>query len=303
MRRHLIVLCAGAIACGATGLQQTTTPKFDGARAFAHVREQVNIGPRPAGSTGAERTRAFITAHLKSLGIATEEQRFEAATPVGKIRMVNVRAMLPGTSGTAGPRLIIASHYDTKLFKEFPFVGANDGGSSTAVLLELATALKDQKFALPIELLFFDGEESVIEWKNDDHTYGSRYYVDAARKSGGLKDIRALVLVDMVGDRDLRIFRDRYSDRRLLEIVSRAAGRLGLSAHVDGKAEEVHDDHLAFLDAGIPSVDLIDLDYGPDNSWWHSPQDVLENCSQESLAAAGRIVLEMLPEIEQKFRR
>ena len=206
--RHLILLCAGAIACGASGLQQTPAPRFDGARAFAHVREQVAIGPRPAGSAGAQRTRAYITAHLKSLGISTEEQAFEAQTPIGKIRMVNLRATLPGTSGTTGPRLIIASHYDTKLFKEVPFVGANDGGSSTAVLLELATALKDRKFALPIELLFFDGEEAVIEWKDEDHTYGSRYYVDAARKSGGLKDIRALVLVDMVGDRDLRIQRE-----------------------------------------------------------------------------------------------
>ena len=297
MRRHLILLCAGAIACGATGLQQTTAPKFDGARAFAHVREQVNIGPRPAGSTGAERTRAYITAHLKSLGIATEEQRFEAATPVGKIRMVNLRAMLPGTSGTAGPRLIIASHYDTKLFKEFPFVGANDGGSSTAVLLELATALKDHKFALPIELLFFDGEESVIEWKNDDHTYGSRYYVDAARKSGGLKDIRALVLVDMVGDRDLRIQREPGSTEWLTDLIWAAAKRIGRKEFIDDLFA-VEDDHVPFLRAGVPAVDLIDLDYPA----WHTADDTLDKVAPESLQAVGDVILAALPDLIEKLK-
>ena len=295
--RHLILMCAGAIACGASGLQQAA-PRFDGARAFAHVREQVAIGPRPAGSPGAERTRVYVTAHLKNLGISTEEQTFEAQTPIGKIRMVNLRAVLPGTSGPAGPRLLIASHYDTKLFKEFPFVGANDGGSSTAVLLELATALKDRKFALPIELLFFDGEEAVIEWKNEDHTYGSRYYVDAARKNGSLKEIRALILVDMVGDRDLRIQREPGSTEWLTDIIWTAAKRIGRTQFVDHEFA-VEDDHVAFLRAGVPAVDLIDLDYPA----WHTADDTLDQISPASLQAVGDVLIAALPDVIERLAK
>jgi glutaminyl-peptide cyclotransferase len=296
--RHLILLCAGAIACGASGLQQQPPPRFDGARAFAHVREQVAIGPRPAGSPGAQRTRAYITAHLKSLDISTEEQAFDASTPIGKIRMVNLRATLPGTSGTVGPRLIIASHYDTKLAKAFPFVGANDGGSSTAVLLELATALKDRKFALPIELLFFDGEEAVIEWKDEDHTYGSRYYVEAARKNGTLKDIRALVLVDMVGDRDLRIQREPGSTEWLTDIIWSTAKRIGRKEFVDDLFA-VEDDHVPFLRAGVPAVDLIDLDYPA----WHTADDTLDQVVPESLQAVGDVLIAALPDLMERLAK
>jgi glutaminyl-peptide cyclotransferase len=296
--RHLILLCAGAIACGASGLQQQPPPRFDGARAFAHVREQVAIGPRPAGSPGAQRTRAYITAHLKSLDISTEEQAFDASTPIGKIRMVNLRATLPGTSGTVGPRLIIASHYDTKLAKAFPFVGANDGGSSTAVLLELATALKDRKFALPIELLFFDGEEAVIEWKDEDHTYGSRYYVEAARKNGTLKDIRALVLVDMVGDRDLRIQREPGSTEWLTDVIWSTAKRIGRKEFVDDLFA-VEDDHVPFLRAGVPAVDLIDLDYPA----WHTADDTLDQVVPESLQAVGDVLIAALPDLMERLAK
>ena len=289
--RHLVLLSAGAIACGASGLQQAP-PRFDGARAFAHVREQVAIGPRPAASPGAQRTREYITAHLKNLGISTEEQAFEAQTPIGKVRMVNLRATLPGESGSGGPRLIIASHYDTKLFKDFPFLGANDGASSTAVLLELATALKDRRFALPIELLFLDGEEAVIEWKNEDHTYGSRHYVDTARKSGTLKDIRALVLVDMVGDRDLRIQREPRSTVWLTDIIWTAAKRIGRNQFVDDEFE-VEDDHIPFLRAGVPAVDLIDLDYPA----WHTADDTLDQVAPESLQAVGDVLIAALPDL------
>jgi glutaminyl-peptide cyclotransferase len=296
--RHLILLCAGAIACGTSGLQQQPPPRFDGARAFAHVREQVAIGPRPAGSPGAQRTRAYITAHLTSLGISTDEQVFDASTPIGKIRMVNLRATLPGTSGTAGPRLIIASHYDTKLAKAFPFVGANDGGSSTAVLLELATALKDRKFALPIELLFFDGEEAIIEWKDEDHTYGSRYYVEAARKNGTLKDIRALVLVDMVGDRDLRIQREPGSTEWLTDIIWATAKRIGRKEFVDDLFA-VEDDHVPFLRAGVPAVDLIDLDYPA----WHTADDTLDQVVPESLQAVGDVLIAALPDLMERLAK
>jgi peptidase M28-like protein len=297
MRRHLIGLCAGIIACGAANGRQTSSPVFDGKRAYEHVRELVAIGPRPAGSAAADRTRTYITLHLKSLGLVAEEQPFTGETPIGPIRMINLRAVLAATSGTTtGPRLIIAGHYDTKLFKEFPFVGANDGGSSTAVLLELASALKDRRFALPIELLFFDGEESVIEWKDLDHTYGSRYYVDQARKTEGLKDIRALVLVDMVGDRDLKILREPGSTAWLTDTIWNTAKRLKRTEFVD-EPFPVEDDHVPFLQAGVPAVDLIDLDYPA----WHTAEDTLDKVAPQSLQAVGDVLLAALPDLMNRL--
>ena len=159
-----------------SSILQSSAAKFDGGRAYEDVRQMVAIGPRPSGSPGIQQTRDYIKKQLASAGLKVEEQPFEAATPLGPIHMVNLRATLPGQAQNRG-RIVIGGHYDTKLFHQFPFVGASDGGSSAAFLLELARALKGRANPLPIELLFLDGEEAVIEWQGTDHTYGSRHYV------------------------------------------------------------------------------------------------------------------------------
>ena len=190
------------------GSSQRPMPAFDGERAFEHVRQLVAIGPRVAGSPGAERARRYIGQQMAELGLRIQEQAFEASTPIGPVKMVNLRVSVPGRSPQGTGRLLITGHYDTKLFRDFTFVGANDGGSSTAFLIELARVIKDHTYGLPMELVFFDGEEAVVEWRDGDQTYGSRYYVDAARKDGTLREIRAMILVDMIADRDLNIRRD-----------------------------------------------------------------------------------------------
>ena len=281
-----------ALACAVT--QTPSPPRFDGARAFEHVRQLVDIGPRVAGTDGAREARAYIAKQMAALGLQAVEQPFEAKTPLGLANMANVRVMLPGDSKTG--RLILAGHYDTKLFKDFRFVGANDGGSSAAFLIEMARVLKDRRNALPIELLFFDGEEAVVEWRDNDHTYGSRYYVDAARKDGTLKDIRALILVDMIGDRDLRILREPRSTRWLTDTIWSTAKKLKRPEFVDEEFE-VLDDHIPFLDAGVQAIDLIDLDY-PD---WHQAGDTLDKISPKSLQAVGDVLLAALPEIEKRL--
>jgi Zn-dependent M28 family amino/carboxypeptidase len=211
--------------------------------------------------------------------------------------MVNLRATVPGLSGTGGPRLLIAGHYDTKVFREFAFVGANDGGSSTAFVLELARVLKDRRFALPIELVFFDGEEAVVDWnQGQDNTYGSRHYVEAARKDGSLKDIRALVLVDMIGDRDLRIKRESNSSPWLTDIIWDAARRLKRPEFVD-ESTPIEDDHVPFLQAGVPAVDIIDLEYPA----WHTAEDTLDKVSAESLQAVGDVLLAALPDLMDRL--
>ncbi|MFL6278849.1 MAG: M28 family peptidase, partial [Vicinamibacterales bacterium] len=262
-------------------------------------RHLVAIGPRVAGTPGAQAARDYIRTQLQAIGVLVEEQPFDATTPTGRAKMVNVRATLPAANGAASKqRLVIGGHYDTKPFKEFTFVGANDGGSSAAFLIELARALKTRNNRVPIELLFLDGEEAVGEWQGTDHTYGSRYYVDAARKNGTIGDIRAFVLVDMIGDRNLVIKREANSTPALTGAIWSAATRLNRREFV-AQTTPIEDDHLEFLAAGVPSVDIIDLEYPDQTSrFWHTKYDTIENVAATSLQAVGDVLLAALPALE-----
>lgn len=289
MVRSAVLVALTSLACLSAAQPSAT---FDGRRAYEHLRQLVEIGPRPAGSPGAARARDYITKQLGALGLKVEEQAFDGKTPLGVVRMVNLRATFPPES-SSGPRVLITGHYDTKLFEDFPFVGANDGGSSAAFLIELARVLKDARRPVPIELVFFDGEEAVIDWhQGDDNTYGSRHYVEAARADGKLKDIKAMILLDMIGDRDLRILRETNSTSWLTDMIWRAAKRAGRHEFVD-EPLEVQDDHLPFLRAGIPAVDIIDLDYAA----WHTEADTLDKVSADSIQVVGDVLLAALPEI------
>jgi glutaminyl-peptide cyclotransferase len=284
---------------------------FDSARAWHDLETIVALGPRPPGSEALEKTRALIERELSAAGLAPVRDAFQVKPPAGAmghlpaegVAMANVYADLRSGDPKAD-MVILCTHFDTKLAAE-PFLGANDGGSGTAVLLELARGLAKQgPRALTYRFLFLDGEEALRwEWAGDDNTYGSRHH---ARKlqEGGLADrVRCCVLLDMVGDKDLRFLRETYSNRRLSELFSQAAASAGLSKYVDGRSAEARDDHLSFMAVGIPSIDLIDFDYGPDNAWWHTKDDTLDKCSAESLGVAGRLVLAAIPAIERTFVR
>jgi Zn-dependent M28 family amino/carboxypeptidase len=284
---------AAVIALSAC-LDAQSGPRFDGQKAYEHVRAMVALGPRPAGSAALGKTRDYIKKELSSAGLKVEEQAFEASTPAGPIRMVNLRAMV-GPSNAK--RIIVAGHYDTKLFKNVRFVGANDGGSSAALLIELGRALAGAPLATPIELLFLDGEEAVrTEWQDPDNRYGSRFYVNAARKDGTLGNIQALVLVDMIGDRDLRIKREAQSTAWLTDVIWSVAAGLGRPQFVNEETEVI-DDHLIFLEAGVPAVDLIDFEYPA----WHTPADTLDKVSAASLQVVGDVVLASLRAIEKRI--
>jgi len=289
-----------AAACASAAQPQSATPPtFDGARAFADVKQMVELGPRPAGSPAIGRTRDYIRKELTAAGLTVEEQPFEATTPLGKVRMVNLRATLPGATQNRG-RIVIGGHYDTKLFKDIRFVGGSDAGSSAAFLLEFARALKGRTNPLPIELLFLDGEEAVVDWNHPsgtDHTYGSRYYVEQLKKTGAVKDVRAFILVDMIGDTDLGIRREQNSTGWLKDIIWGAAKRLGRAEFLDEETP-IEDDHIEFLKAGIESVDIIDLD----DPEWHTAGDTLDNVSPRSLQAVGDVLLAALPLIEERLK-
>ncbi|PYS84706.1 MAG: hypothetical protein DMF67_04100 [Acidobacteria bacterium] len=277
---------------------------FDGDRAFAHVRRLVEFGPRPAGSKELAEARRYIVGELKSYGLKVSEDEFTAQTPAGERRMVNVTAELPGESTDF---VIVASHYDTKPFKEFRFVGANDGGSSTGALIELARALAAApRPHFKYRFVFFDGEEAFCrEWDEcgkpgaPDNTYGSRRYVERLRQTGELKRLRALVLLDMMGYEKLEMGRDDMSTPWLAETVWQTARELGYSRQFADRAEGVGgDDHEPFLKAGIPSLDIIQLTSYP---YWHTPGDTLDKISARSLQAVGDVLLASLPRIEKKL--
>lgn len=291
-----LAVCAGLMAAGAwAGPDAPGRIAFDAGRAYEHVRRLVALGPRPAGSAGSAAARRYIADQLTALGLAPIEQRFEARTPHGPIGMANVIATIPGRRPQ---RLLLAGHYDTKRFTDFVFVGANDGGSSTAMLLELARALARRDNPLTIELIFFDGEEAVVEWTGDDHTYGSRHYVAAAQRDGSLRSVAALVLFDMVGDRRLNLRRESYSTGWLTDLIWDTARRLEQPAFIEEELA-VEDDHRPFLDAGVPAVNLVDLDYHA----WHTPADTLDQVSAASLQAVADVFLAALPRIEARLTR
>jgi hypothetical protein len=282
-----------ALLLTALAIQAVTPPaKFDSGRAWEHLRQLVAIGPRPSGSPAIEQTRKYIKEQLAAAGLTATEQAWDDQTPVDKVHMVNLIATIPGARKE---RIVIAGHYDTKLYREFRFVGASDGGSSAAFLLELARVLKGRRNPMTIELLFLDGEEARMpDWHGTDNTYGSRHYVEAARHDGSLTSLNALMLIDMIGDRDLDIRRDANSTPWLTNLIWDAAKQKQLDGVFLADTTRIEDDHLPFLAAGVPSVDIIDLDY----EQWHTAKDALDAVSARSLQVVGDVVLAALPQIE-----
>jgi hypothetical protein len=276
---------------------------FDGERAFEHVRKQVEIGPRPAGSAELARAREYITGELKSYGLKVTEDEFHPATPQGEKKMVNITAELAGESNEV---VMISSHYDTKPFKEFRFVGANDGGSSTGALLELARAVASKgKPRYTYWFAFFDGEEAFCrEWDechnsgSPDNTYGSRHYVEQLKKKNELSRIRAMILLDMIGYKNLTIPRDDVSTNWINDIIWQTAREMGHGSTFIESAEAVEDDHVPFMQAGVECVDLIQLGGYP---YWHTAEDTFDKVSAGSLKTVGEVVLASLPRIEQRI--
>jgi Zn-dependent M28 family amino/carboxypeptidase len=211
--------------------------------------------------------------------------------------MVNLIAILPGRR----PEIVlIGGHYDTKRFGEFRFVGANDGGSSTGFLLELARALKTEPREFTYWIVFFDGEEARGKWSATDGIYGSRHLAASLRSDGRLQRVKAVVVVDMIGDRELNIRREQASTPWLTEAIWESARRLGHRAHFLDEVLAVEDDHVPFLQAGVPSALLIDFDYG---AFWHTPEDTLDKVSADSLQVVGDVLLHALPAIERAILR
>lgn len=296
MKWPIAATAALLLAAVVSGVQRgQVTPKdspFNEQRAATDLRVLVEVGPRPAGSEAIARARSYIVAELQKAGLKPQLDEFEAQTPRGPRKMVNIRAVRPGSR----PAIIaLSGHYDTKIFN-FPFLGANDGGSSAAWLLEMARATANLKLESTLEFVFFDGEEAVVEWTDQDSIYGSRHDVTRRTKAGNLRDLKALILVDMIGDRNLNIRRETQSTDWLNTSIWNTARSLGFTREFPNEDHSVADDHIPYLAVGIPAVDLIDFDY----PHWHSADDTLDKVSGRSLKIVGDVVYFSLPEIDRR---
>jgi glutaminyl-peptide cyclotransferase len=276
----------------------TETGGFDGAAAYDFTAKLVGFGPRPPGSAAIRQTQDYIRSQLQGFGCAVEEDAFNAQTPIGTLAMKNIVAKVPG----AGPGIILLlTHYDTKRLEGF--VGAEDGGSSTGLMLEMARLLcGGPKRGNAVWIAFLDGEETqaTFEWSNTDSVYGSRELAARLAVSGDLKRIKAVILADMIGQKDLHILRESSSTKWLTDLVWRTAARLGYGDIFLAREWNVTDDHGPFIDRGVPAIDIIDLEDYSNLGYWHTTQDTLDKISPRSLAIVGHVIVESVNELQKR---
>jgi glutaminyl-peptide cyclotransferase len=302
LQRVALIIAFGLLAAcdrGNTEPERTGQKKiweeFSGEKAFAHVQAMVEIGPRPAGSEAIEKTRKYLTEQLEPLGWKVERQSFADDTPRGKVQFVNLLATFGGKE--SAPSFLLCSHYDTKTFDNARFVGANDGGSNTGVLLELARVLAQRPdLARKVQLVFFDGEEAYEDFTETDGLFGSRYFAKQLVALNKVQAFRGGILFDMVGDRSLTITMPPDSPPEIAQGIFAAAEVLKVRKHFTYFDNEITDDHTPLNEIGIPVIDLIDFEYPP----WHTPEDTIDKLSAESMRITGAVACYYLSEMALK---
>jgi glutaminyl-peptide cyclotransferase len=273
-------------------------PSFDSARAMQYVKEIVAFGPRPLGSANHKKVEDYLHAHLKDDSV--EDDAFMIDSSEGKFPVRNIIAKFPGTRDGI---IVIASHYDTNWpLRNTTYIGANDGASSSALLLEIANQLRGKKLdGYTVWLLWDDAEESMrLPWYDPEALYGVRHLAKKWKEDGTIKQMKAFILEDMIGDADLNIERDEDSTPWLEQMVYQAAKRLGYQSHFFARTIPMEDDHIPFVQLGVPSADLIDFDYGYNNVFWHTTQDTVDKLSPKSLEIVGTVTLETVQMLGKK---
>jgi Peptidase family M28 len=294
---RLLLFALASIICSetSTGAQTKIWEEFSGEKALAHVQRLVDFGPRPSGSEAIEKSRQYIEDQLRRSSWQVTRQAFTDDTPRGKVQFVNLIAQFRG-QGNAAPLFLLCSHYDTKTFDAIKFVGANDGGSSTGLLLELARVIgQHPNLAAKIELVFFDGEEAYDHFSETDGLYGSRYFARQLPGSSA-KQFRGAILFDMVGDRSLDVTLPADSPPEIARGIFAAAEALKLRSYFTYLDREMIDDHSPLNATGIPTIDVIDFDY----PWWHTADDTMDKLDAKSLRTVGAVALYYLSEFALK---
>jgi glutaminyl-peptide cyclotransferase len=268
---------------------------FSGAAALEFSGKAQSFGPRPAGSSANQKLQTYIESQLKPLGCQLSFDAFTAQTPVGPVPMRNIIARFAGSSGQA---LVITGHFDSKPMPGRVFLGANDGGSSTGFLLELARVVSSMPRRDDILLVWLDGEEAFGEWSDTNGTFGSRHLAEKWAREGMLSRIKALINVDMIGDKDLDILQETNSSAALRRLVWQTAAELGYGKYFLDSAAAIEDDHLPFLRKGVNALDLIDFDYGPENAFWHNEKDTMDKLGAHSLEVVGNVLTAVLRKLQ-----
>jgi glutaminyl-peptide cyclotransferase len=307
MKKKLVLaLLAAALAASA----QTDAKKpavapgathFSGKDALVYTKTATEFGPRPSGSPALDRTRQFMEASLAAWKLKPEIDQFTETTPIGKIPMYNYIVKIPATNHAAADHIVIvAGHYDTKRFKDIKFLGANDGGSSMGVLLELARVLSlTPRKDVTVWIVFHDGEEAQEgPWTKEDSLHGAKHLAAKLQASGEAKKVKALINIDMIGNKHLSILRDTYSTKWLNDLVRESANSVGLGQVFNTEVTDIEDDHLPYLAAGVPSVDLID--FTSMNTFWHNEKDTTDKLSAASMEQIGLVVLASIDAIAKR---
>jgi glutaminyl-peptide cyclotransferase len=294
-KKTLVTILALTVSAAGAQKPARSGAVFSGTSALAFTAKAVSFGARPPGSPAIRKLQDYIVAQLRQFRCEVTIDPFTARTPVGPIGMKNIIAHFRGTSGQA---VAVTGHYDTKSMPGIDFVGANDGGASTGFLLELARVVSTRSFRNDIYVVWLDGEESFGQWSDTDGIYGSRHLAAKWSADGTLTRIKALINVDMIGDRDLGILQDMNSSEPLRRLIWRTAAELGYSSYFLNRQGAIEDDHIPFLLRGVNAVDLIDFDYGPDNAYWHTEKDTMDKLSAESFKIVGTVVLEALKKLD-----
>jgi Zn-dependent M28 family amino/carboxypeptidase len=281
----------------AAAIDSTPLPHIDAKRAFQYTREVTAFGPRYMGSENHKKLERYILDHLK--GDQVEDDAFTADTVEGKFPVRNIIVKFHGKKDGI---ILILGHYDTVYpLRNSGFVGANDGGSSTAILLEYANQLRGKKRdGYSVWLVWTDGEEAVRSWTDTDSVYGARHLAEEWEKDGTLKKLKALMVMDMIGDADLDISRNTKGAPWLLDLIYAAAERGGYQSHFYATEGPIEDDHIPFVNRGVPCADVIDLHYGYNNVFWHSPQDTMDKLNPKSLEIVGDTILETIHMLDQR---
>jgi glutaminyl-peptide cyclotransferase len=273
-------------------------PAFNANRAMQYVKEIVAFGPRPIGSENHKRVENYILAHLK--GDEVEQDSFDIHPSEGTFPVRNIIAKFLGTRDGI---IVIASHYDTNWpLRNTSYIGANDGASSSALLLEIANQLHGKKLnGYSVWLLWDDAEESMkLPWDDPESLYGVRHLAEKWQSDGTLKKAKAFILEDMIGDADLNIEHDVNSTPWLEDMILKAATHLGYQSHFFARTMAVTDDHMPFVERGVPSADLIDLNYGYNNVFHHTTDDTVDKLSPKSLEIIGTVTLETVRLLNQR---
>ncbi len=263
---------------------------------MADTRRAVAFGERPSGSQANLKLREWIISQLKPLGGQLTVDSFTAQTPTGPVPMANIVLRFAGTSGRA---IAVTGHFDTKKIPMVHFLGANDGGSSTGFLIEFARVAARMPHRDDLYVVFFDGEEAIGEWTDRDSIYGSKHLAAKWASDGTLGHLRALINVDMIGDKDLDIMNDGNSTAGLVQQMQAVADKIGDGKYFLREKQGIEDDHLPFAESGVNVLDIIDFTYGPNNAYWHTAQDTGDKLSEHSFQVVGDVVVGVVRALER----